>query len=258
MLLTEALIDRVHSFRIRTMEESISSLQAVVPNAAGEAVGAGYARFAGDGSPLTQACGIAHRTEDFDLAGLDEFYGGLTANWELIVTPFDSPALFREATRYGYVPDHFESVLAQVAGPTQNEDLPDVLIEEVTGDTAEWARVMDAGWADQENLAEELSVLARCCAATPTRRYIARVEGAPAAVAAMVCFDGMFSLGGACTLPQFRGRGLQRALTKRRLADAGPGAFVQGVAIPGSKSHRNMQRSGFSPLYSKLVMVRTP
>jgi len=251
MILTDALIDELHAFRVGTMARSIASLRGAFPAAQGRAIGSGFANFVGDGSPLTQAYGIGHRNSAFDLAEIDEFYDGLATNWELIVTP-----LLRLATQAGYVPDHFETVLAQTAHQTTVEEIPGIEIEEVTGDTTDWMKATEAGWTESTELPVELSEFSHVMGAYPARNYLARVDSEPAASAALVCFEGKYLFAGASTRPQFRGRGLQRALTQRRLADAGAGAFVQVTAIPGSQSHRNLQRVGFQPLYSKLVLFR--
>jgi len=238
------------------MERSVATLRASLPFVDGKAVGGGFAGFSGDGSPTTQAYGIGHRDTPYDLAELDEFYKGRAENWELIVTPFASPSIFRSAANFGYVPDHFETVLAQIALPGESALPPSIQIEEVVGDLSTWAKVSDAGWSGRDDLAHELSDMAKLMIASPTRRYLASVDGQPAAAASMVSFQGKHLFAGACTLPKFRGKGLQSALTKRRLSDAGSGSLVTVVALPGSQSHRNLQRIGFEPLYSKLVLYR--
>ncbi len=258
MLLTDSLIDQIHTFRLEMMSRSVDAIKAVHPDAAGLAIGGGYAKFAGDGSPLTQVYGLGHRGSHYDLGEVDDFYRGLATNWELIVTPFASPTLLPEAAKDGYIPDHFESVLAQVVERPLVEMTPGVEIEEAVDDLTVWMQVSDAAWSGSEELAQDLSDLARIMTAYPSRRYLASLNGEPAAIAAMVSIGDMHMFAGAATRPQFRGQGLQQALTQRRLADAREGSFVQVVALPGSQSHRNLQRVGFQPLYSKLVMYRNP
>jgi hypothetical protein len=256
MLLTENIIDDLHLFRVSMMKRLILAMKELRPSADGIDVGAGYATFPGDGSNLTQVYGISHRGANFDLAELDAFYEGKADNWELIVTPFEAPTLMAQAVKHGYVPDHFETVLALTAKP-QDLTLPNgVEIHEMSGDLTTWVQVSDAAWSERDELLEEISWFGRFAAVSKSRRFLAFVDGEPAAVASLVDIDGKCMFAGAATLPKFRGRGLQTALTRRRLAEAGPGAFVQVVAMPGSQSHRNLQRIGFSPLYSKLVMFR--
>ena len=104
VLLTDALIEELHGFRLEMMRRSVARSP---ETSAGIEIGGGYARFAGDGSPLTQAYGLGHRGAEVDLQELDAFYDGKTTNWELILTPFASESFLRSASGHGYVADHF-------------------------------------------------------------------------------------------------------------------------------------------------------
>ena len=72
--------------------------------------------------------------------------------------------------------------------------------------------------------------------------------------------DGIAQFCGAATLPAFRRRGIQTALLRRRLRDARGAGCDLGImaAQPGSRSHFNAQRQGFSLLYSRAVLVKLP
>lgn len=78
------------------------------------------------------------------------------------------------------------------------------------------------------------------------RRYIATVDGRPAAAAALFIHDGLSLLVGAATLPAHRRRGCQSALIHRRLADAASASDLTVVtAAVGSASSANLERHGF-------------
>ncbi len=64
---------------------------------------------------------------------------------------------------------------------------------------------------------------------------------------------------GAGTLPAFRGRGMQKALLARRLADAQAAGCDLAVVTtaPGSRSQDNVMRRGFELLYTRAVLVKT-
>jgi len=251
MLLTDEVIDRLQRFRIRTMLASRDLGYKVAE------IGGGAARFAGAGSPVTQTYGVGFRGAAVDLKVLDEFYQGLADNWELIVTPFDSPEVFQQAVTLGYVPDHFETVMGMIAGEVETPGIPDLTIEERGEGDELWIKTSEAGWMELPELPEQPSEFGRQMAkGGQTRRFLAYWKGEPAATAAILGSEGDFLLAGACTRTQFRGLGIQKALGRHRLRVAGPGSFVQVVTLPGSASHRNAQRTGFSPLYSKLVMMR--
>ncbi|MBS1708534.1 MAG: hypothetical protein JSS65_07400 [Armatimonadetes bacterium] len=259
MLLTDELIDRIHRFHVSVLRNFAKTYARISPDAAGLEVGGGFACFTGEGSPITQAFGLGHRTAEADLTVLDDFYQGRADNWELGITPFTSPKVVRQAVEMGYVPAQFETVLAQTATAVEVETIKGVEIVEVTGDLSQWVRVSEAGWAGRDELYEEISELGRLMSAGKnTRRFLATVDGEPAATAGLGHVNGDFIFAGAATLPKFRGLGLQRVLTQRRLAEAGPGSFVQFVALPGSVSHRNAQRNGFQPLYCNIQFFRRP
>jgi predicted acetyltransferase len=60
-------------------------------------------------------------------------------------------------------------------------------------------------------------------------------------------------LAGACTIPEYRNRGAQRALLQARLrygAERGCDLAMM-VAAPGSASQRNAERQGFRIAYTR-------
>ncbi|HEX5435464.1 MAG TPA: GNAT family N-acetyltransferase, partial [Candidatus Angelobacter sp.] len=68
----------------------------------------------------------------------------------------------------------------------------------------------------------------------------------------------MAGLFGAATLPEFRGRGIQKALLNERLRivqEAGCDLAVT-LTMPGTSSQRNAERAGFRTAYTKVVVVK--
>jgi GNAT superfamily N-acetyltransferase len=95
-------------------------------------------------------------------------------------------------------------------------------------------------------------------AATPGLTcYLARYDGEPAGGGALYLDAGVAILSGAGTHPVFRRRGVQTTLLRARLAHAfASGAeFAMVTTQPGSKSQQNVQREGFSLLYSRALLV---
>jgi GNAT superfamily N-acetyltransferase len=90
--------------------------------------------------------------------------------------------------------------------------------------------------------------------------YLAEVDGEPVAAAALVIDGDIGYLANAATLPSARGRGCQRALIARRLQDAAlhDCEVVLSLAEPGSSSHRNLQRAGLTPAYTKVMWTVEP
>lgn len=90
-------------------------------------------------------------------------------------------------------------------------------------------------------------------------RYIGRVDGEIAGGASLRIHQSVAQLCGSATVPAQRRRGLQSALLARRLQDAATAGCDTAVITtqPGSKSQQNAQRSGFSLLYSRAILLRS-
>ena len=82
-------------------------------------------------------------------------------------------------------------------------------------------------------------------------RFLARVDGEPAAVATLRTREGVASLGGGATIPRLRGKGCHLALVRHRLDVAYMlgCTLVIGAANFGSGSFRNQQRAGLRLAY---------
>jgi hypothetical protein len=77
------------------------------------------------------------------------------------------------------------------------------------------------------------------------RRYLAYLDGQPAAAAALYTTPQAGYFAGAATIPAMRNRGCQSALIQRRLRDATAGQVVVTTGF-GSPSQTNLQRLGFT------------
>jgi GNAT superfamily N-acetyltransferase len=96
---------------------------------------------------------------------------------------------------------------------------------------------------------------------TPTNAcFLAFAGGIPAGVAMASACRGVALLTGAGVVPAHRGRGLQLALTRARLAWAlERGCDLAASATdPGTASQRTLEKAGFLCAYPKAVMVRQP
>ena len=84
------------------------------------------------------------------------------------------------------------------------------------------------------------------------RRYLARVDGHPAAAAGLYLQPSGALLSGAATLPSYRRRGCQSALILRRLADARAITDLAVVTVAhGSASQANLMRVGFRQTHTR-------
>jgi GNAT superfamily N-acetyltransferase len=88
--------------------------------------------------------------------------------------------------------------------------------------------------------------------------FLAEINGQVAGGGVLTMHENIASLGGASTLPAFRNRGAQTALLRARLAFAAEhGCEVAMVTtLPGSTSHRNVERQGFRVVYTRSKLSR--
>ncbi len=84
------------------------------------------------------------------------------------------------------------------------------------------------------------------------RRYLAYVDGQPAAAAALYTTPRAAYFAGAATVPAMRNQGCQSALIQRRLRDAAAGQVVVTTAF-GSPSQANLQRLGFTIAHTRTL-----
>jgi hypothetical protein len=89
------------------------------------------------------------------------------------------------------------------------------------------------------------------------RCYVAYVDGQPAAYGCLHVDEGAAMLASAWTVAEFRGRGCQTALIRRRTADAVAAGcdVVVSQAVPGSQSERNLVRAGMHVAYTQAIWV---
>lgn len=140
------------------------------------------------------------------------------------------------------------------ARPRSKAVASEVAVEEVGLDDERYLEVLYSGY---ETPASEV-VFRRTLAiehATPgLRRYMAMVDGLPAAVGSLFMHGNVGYFGGAATLPSFRRRGCQAALIDRRLADATEDSdLVVVTAAFASPSHDNLARHGFGITHTRTV-----
>ena len=88
--------------------------------------------------------------------------------------------------------------------------------------------------------------------------YLGGVDGEAVGEAAMRIDGDLAQLAGAGTLPHARGRGVQKALVRQRLADARARGCTLAVVTtaPGTRSQDNVMRRGFELLYTRAILVR--
>lgn len=237
-------------------------------------VAGGHAAFTEPGSPLNKVAGLGFDgpVSEGDLAGVEEDFARHGCPVRVELANLADPSLAALLTRRGYVLEGYENVLGR--------RLP---VEELPPAPAE-VRVRRSGqeelerWLDvtvsaflipdtqgvPSNESFEEAVLRRIVRdfvlSDGMTRFLAERAGVPAGGGSLRIGGGLAQLCGAATLPAHRRRGVQTALLSARLAAAGEAGCDLAVVTtqPGSKSQENVQRRGFSLLYTRAVLVRNP
>lgn len=137
-------------------------------------------------------------------------------------------------------------------------DVRRVQTEEMLKDFAE---AFCGGWkipADKRRIAT--AAMASSLGPSFWRRYVAYVDGHVAGEGVMALFDEAGYLAEAATLPEFRRRGVQRAVIARRVQEAreaGVGVMF-GCVQYGDQSWANMRALGLREVFMTVTFTRPP
>jgi ribosomal protein S18 acetylase RimI-like enzyme len=187
---------------------------------------------------------------------------GIKPTFEMVPALWDA-ALGRELARMGFYQSGFHASLICQPPPTAAQTDGDAGIEAVTT-AEEMEHYLDAyipGWGIPEKDGPQFRVNVRpWLQQSGWSLYLARVDGKPAAAATLYVKDRVAYLADAATDPSFRGRGLQTALLRRRIRDAGAAGadLVCSGADPFSTSHRNMERAGLRLQFIRSMWMPVP
>lgn len=160
--------------------------------------------------------------------------------WATHLTPTLGAALYDR----GFTPVGVGATLYAAAAPTPGTFAGvDVRELDAGEDRATFRAVLLEGYGFTNPAQRALAVLEH--EGPGVRRYLARVDGQPAAAATLSAHDGVAFLAGAATRPEFRQRGAQAALIHRRLNDAARTCELVTVTTAfASASQRNLERQG--------------
>lgn len=194
--------------------------------------------------------------DEADLARALEFLGERISRLRVDVSPLHSNRFFLDHLHaLGFKMRGFQVALFREAEPLAVGLPPGVEIRRVESeaDAAAVARIYPVGF-DLPGWADFSRDLIQALWRRPEWRvYLALVDGKPAAMATLHTADGVGCLESACTLPEFRGRGAQSALIRRRIADAAAAGcdLIVSQTGNGTVSQNNMERCGLRIAYSK-------
>jgi GNAT superfamily N-acetyltransferase len=266
-----ARIDRAEARMCAHIAESIrvskpDSAPFVLPISGGQAV------YVGPSSPVNKVIGLG-LDADLDVGALERIereWGDRGEPVRIEMSVLTDPSLGTALTERGYRLHGFENVLGlSLDRETSGPKITSVAVEIVAdAECRTWIDIaVDAfmnldgsGSVPPDALPREhlREVLEEMTGVLGFIRYLARVDGEPVGEAAMRIDGDLAQIAGAGTLPRARGRGVQKALLQRRLADAyGAGCTLAVVTTaPGSRSQDNVMRRGFELLYTRAVLVK--
>jgi ribosomal protein S18 acetylase RimI-like enzyme len=265
-------VDKALARRLESCEEMPQVLyarlfQKTKPSigAAEEEICGGHMIFAGLGSPIGRATGVGFDREFAapDLDRVEEFYRARQAPSQVDLCPMHTPQVFELFKERGYGIAELNNVLYRKLDPHEKFPNP------------------PSGCEIRRSLAEEAEQAGAIVenaffpdgAPEPFQGLIApfyQMEGALAFVASVdgklvACGTGLvipehrvFALCGAGTLAGFRGRGLQTALLRARMAAAVAVGCEYAVVVTqgGTTSQHNAERLGFRVAYSKVTVIK--
>lgn len=230
-----------------------------------EVAGAGCA-FDGPASPITQTfgLGVLGTPTDADLDTIERFFSSRGAPTAHEVAPHAPVSLLARLADRGYRPVEVSNVMYRPAAapvPGGQPRGPSPSVRAVgPAEGAEWGEICVRGWEAEGEFAEILRAMGPLAAARRrAAAYLADLDGGPIAAGAMSWHQGVTLLAGACTVPEARNRGAQRALLAHRLQEAaGLGCdLAMMVVVPGSASQRNAERQGFRIAYTRTKWIKT-
>jgi GNAT superfamily N-acetyltransferase len=231
-----------------------------------EEICGGHMIFAGLGSPVGRVVGVGFNgpVANEDLDRMEEFYRQRGAPSQIDVCPLTEPTLLEMLKQRGYTLTEFNNVLFRRLD--KNEEFPLPPAEAVIRPGCkEEAPVLNAivqtsffpdGDAPQ-GFEEMLAPLYQMPGAV---YFAADLAGKTVACGAglMIPEHGIIALFGAGTLRDYRRRGLQTALLRRRMQVAAVARCEYAVIVTrgGTTSQHNAERLGFRLAYSKATMVK--
>ena len=265
-------VDKPFARRLESVEEMPQVLyarafQKTRPEigAAEEEVCGGHMVFAGLGSPIgrTTGGGLDRPFTERDLDRVEQFYREHKAPSQVDLCPLHDPVVFEMFKDRGYGIAELNNVLCRELKADENfPATPDGFeIRRSTSEEADatGAIVESAFFPDGAPQAFR-GLMAPLYQMEGALTFVATVDGKPVACGAglVISEHRVFALCGAGTLAGFRGRGLQTALLRTRMAAAAKAGCEYAVVVTqgGSTSQRNVQRLGFRVAYSKVTVIK--
>lgn len=267
-----ARIDRAEGRFVSSVAKGIGARRADSRTSI-QPIAGGLSIYAGPDSPMNKVIGLGF-DGPIDPDALEQIEGDWRARDEAvrielsILADASTPVMLSER---GYHVHGYENVLARpLDAALAADDPPGVTVEQLRKeDRPTWIGIaveafthLDGSGStadDSAQIAVMEEVMGDLFAAPGLEAYLARLDGRPVGEGALcLAGDNIALLAGAGTIPDARGRGVQKALLRRRLADAREAGseLATVVTAPGTRSQANVMRWGFILLYTRIIFVK--
>jgi GNAT superfamily N-acetyltransferase len=223
-------------------------------------IAGGWAAFLLPNISLSRAAGLGMKgpVTRQEVETLEHFYRSRESMARILVSPYADLSLIEHLGERGFRVADFNSTVARLTKDPVAKPALDVRRIELSG-AADWVRVsLEAFAAPHPATLDTLDIFTAAFAWDKASYFSAYIDGAAAGGGAMHVLDGVAHLFAGSTLPAYRGRGVQTALIRARLAYARELGcdLVFSEAEPGSGSQRNLEREGFVSVYTQSVMIK--
>jgi GNAT superfamily N-acetyltransferase len=272
---TSSLAQRIERAEVELVAASAAACAGRVPAAQliSQRIAGGIAVFVEPNCPFNKIAGLGFdgAPAEAELDALERAFSDRGASVQAEVSTLADPAVAKLLTGRGYRLVGFENILGlDLRTWTVAANLAEEIDVNPAGAAEDqlWLETVTTGFlhADtfdgppsHESFGRESieRIMGDMLRAPGLERYIARRGGDVAGGASLRIEQQVALLCGAATLPPHRRRGVQSTLLQERLrAAANRGCDIAVVTTqPASKSQENVQRAGFSLLYSRAVLV---
>jgi GNAT superfamily N-acetyltransferase len=217
-------------------------------------VGGGFAHFRGEGHPLNQALGLIDPVTELNLEAVEAFLGSPTV---LELSPGADPSLWPLLGQRGYRVHQFQQLWMRSLVEVEPTLEPSIRIAR-PGEASLYNRIVCAGFLERDDWSDLEPPFEVSLKVVDAWGFLAFANGEPAGGGMLGIVEGVALLSGDGVLPRFRGRGLQKALIRARLAFAGERGCDLACAstAPGTASQRSYEACGFRATYPKVEMAR--
>jgi len=262
---TRTLIERLEATSAGAARRLVAAATDVAPEPLAEAVafGRGALIAMGTGRYVNRAIGIS--LDELGGAALDrvaDWYRGRQLPTMIEVSAWAARDSVAALAGHGYTPAWFRAMFVRPCDPRALDPTPhgiEVVAVESEHDAERWRTVFAAGFSVTDPEAVAVSdEFARIDRAVPTaQQFLALIDGVAVGCCSVTAVDGVAWLGATATLPDSRGRGVQRAMVRRRLAHAEAAGcdLAAATALPDGASARNLARLGFTLVQHQVVMA---